>query len=190
MLEWPCPRIIPARAGFTRRRSRAAGRRADHPRSRGVYGTSTSMSTRAPGSSPLARGLRDSTTKRTWDRGIIPARAGFTPSGRQSRDGARDHPRSRGVYGYLHPRGGGPPGSSPLARGLPPARSPRARGARIIPARAGFTAGPTCVSPVTEWIIPARAGFTPPSRACSAGFSDHPRSRGVYAARFDPAPGP
>ena len=30
-------RIIPARAGFTRRRRAAPGRRPDHPRSRGVY---------------------------------------------------------------------------------------------------------------------------------------------------------
>ena len=32
------PRIIPARAGFTARRRRPAGRYRDHPRSRGVYG--------------------------------------------------------------------------------------------------------------------------------------------------------
>ena len=51
-------------------------------------------------------------------------------------------------------------GSSPLARGLPVVRGVQRDVARIIPARAGFTSGP--------------------SRDCSAEL-DHPRSRGVYA---------
>ena len=51
------------------------------------------------------------------------------------------------------------PGSSPLARGLLDDAARAAHDARIIPARAGFTA------------MPARG----------AGLcSDHPRSRGVY----------
>ena len=50
--------------------------------------------------------------------GIIPARAGFTPtlSGKGSRRG--DHPRSRGVYRVRDPGSPQLPGSSPLARGL------------------------------------------------------------------------
>ena len=51
-------RIIPARAGFTP----AGGRRVlvgpDHPRSRGVYARSATISSRSTGSSPLARGLQ------------------------------------------------------------------------------------------------------------------------------------
>mgnify|MGYP001640362027 FL=1 len=53
---------------------------------------------------------------------------------------------------------------------------------RIIPARAGFT-------PLTEeadrgerWIIPARAGFTSSWARRGRRCTDHPRSRGVYAA--------
>ena len=50
-------RIIPARAGFTRRASCSAPHAADHPRSRGVYHHTTYLVTRSMGSSPLARGL-------------------------------------------------------------------------------------------------------------------------------------
>ena len=52
------PRIIPARAGFTRRRRRGGAGRRDHPRSRGVYKAGPPYAGRALGSSPLARGLR------------------------------------------------------------------------------------------------------------------------------------
>ena len=50
-------RIIPARAGFTKR-GRASGHEgADHPRSRGVYLSRVAIPTVPRGSSPLARGL-------------------------------------------------------------------------------------------------------------------------------------
>ena len=71
-------RIIPARAGFTRRVAfrRVAFR--DHPRSRGVYATHPGHPRPGMGSSPLARGLRPR----------HPLGGGAFP----------DHPRSRGVY--------------------------------------------------------------------------------------------
>ena len=50
------------------------------------------------GSSPLARGLLRHPTAVLLQRGIIPARAGFTRSGRGRGMRAGDHPRSRGVY--------------------------------------------------------------------------------------------
>ena len=50
-------RIIPARAGFTRRRSRRPTIAADHPRSRGVYHRRKPVQGQVLGSSPLARGL-------------------------------------------------------------------------------------------------------------------------------------
>ena len=82
----PCPttgmgavsRIIPARAGFTANPPYPACRPTDHPRSRGVYSDVISKSSPEMGSSPLARGLRNSFFSRILDRGIIPARAGFT----------------------------------------------------------------------------------------------------------------
>ena len=73
------PRIIPARAGFTGRRSRPSRSWEDHPRSRGVYNADPALVRRAYGSSPLARGLRCIRILRMRRRRIIPARAGFTP---------------------------------------------------------------------------------------------------------------
>ena len=51
------PGIIPARAGFTRRRAPRTLRNPDHPRSRGVYPWPTMYCGCPRGSSPLARGL-------------------------------------------------------------------------------------------------------------------------------------
>ena len=71
-------RIIPARAGFTDRRSLPAVQRGDHPRSRGVYWPAALDAAGLVGSSPLARGLQFTTGGFLFSGGIIPARAGFT----------------------------------------------------------------------------------------------------------------
>ena len=112
-------RIIPARAGFTCVRVCACVSFSDHPRSRGVYSASTVKLLPVPGSSPLARGLRDDVGGSHCEFRIIPARAGFTWTPTSASWTLGDHPRSRGVYirdfrGRLSPGG-----SSPLARGLP-----------------------------------------------------------------------
>ena len=154
--------IIPARAGFTARTPPTHRPGEDHPRSRGVYRSTWPASRRRRGSSPLARGLR---TRRTTNPGpgrIIPARAGFTFSGRPRPVRGRDHPRSRGVYSQKASSSSRRLGSSPLARGL---RSGHAGDLR------------------RHRIIPARAGFTPPDRGPGRRLGDHPRSRGVYWAR-------
>ena len=134
----------------------------DHPRSRGVYPSSTGPSSRRPGSSPLARGLRGRWYRRLGAHGIIPARAGFTGPHRPGGGAPADHPRSRGVYRVKAARSRGGVGSSPLARGLP--------------------RGPPTPSPWAR-IIPARAGFTLPSPTEYLYLWDHPRSRGVYVSR-------
>ena len=115
----------------------------------------------AMGSSPLARGLRDGGLEALVPVRIIPARAGFTRPRTSAARAAADHPRSRGVYGVVLGRGLRHGGSSPLARGLLPVGIANDDEARIIPARAGFTAleCPTQKSP-----------------------GDHPRSRGVYSS--------
>ena len=151
--------IIPARAGFTFLATAPEDCAWDHPRSRGVYSFLSLSCWMNPGSSPLARGLRQVEVHRVRGQGIIPARAGFTVRGTGSCATGRDHPRSRGVYLRRMKRARWLGGSSPLARGLRScARSASVR-ARIIPARAGFT-------------LKAADG--------SHGRRDHPRSRGVY----------
>ena len=71
-------RIIPARAGFTKRPHGCRGTRRDHPRSRGVYLSRRPSPRRTRGSSPLARGLLARERLRERVLRIIPARAGFT----------------------------------------------------------------------------------------------------------------
>ena len=51
--------IIPARAGFTWGTGSPTWGTGDHPRSRGVYQHAAGRGQKGPGSSPLARGLRD-----------------------------------------------------------------------------------------------------------------------------------
>ena len=158
----PPPRlqgIIPARAGFTVGGGVERDDGADHPRSRGVYADDNSAWGNEAGSSPLARGLRMTRRLDPMDRGIIPARAGFTILRRSYRHLARDHPRSRGVYLRYDGKDRRHDGSSPLARGLRGGDAVVRAGRRIIPARAGFTGGTVEHQ--------ARPG-------------DHPRSRGVY----------
>ena len=151
--------IIPARAGFTSGCSRCFAPARDHPRSRGVYIRWGDRHKVTPGSSPLARGLRQPDSRFPKQRGIIPARAGFTALSTLLTARKRDHPRSRGVYSLLRSSASYIRGSSPLARGLPPSLTTLLARRRIIPARAGFT-----------------ERMNPDKRT----IQDHPRSRGVY----------
>ena len=73
-----CPRIIPARAGFTALASHTRCSFGDHPRSRGVYISPGILRSSASGSSPLARGLLVDEDRLPLTGWIIPARAGFT----------------------------------------------------------------------------------------------------------------
>ena len=116
-------RIIPARAGFTWVGWGLVGAVGDHPRSRGVFIMYLRGPGRAPGSSPLARGLLVGRAVTSPEDGIIPARAGFTHE----------------LWGTAVR----PPGSSPLARGLPNESCAAPGYRRIIPARAGFTSSPS-----------------------------------------------
>ena len=159
-------RIIPARAGFTRRCGGRVGGHRDHPRSRGVYARMRSFSSRDWGSSPLARGLQHVDPRAGGPLGIIPARAGFTTKTRRSGPTPKDHPRSRGVYPSAAARAARYLGSSPLARGLRDAQRRRV---------------------AVEGIIPARAGFTRLVPGLRAADKDHPRSRGVYGSSAPPA---
>ena len=151
--------IIPARAGFTSSFACLLRHREDHPRSRGVYRNALTASGRNTGSSPLARGLLAGAQGASAASGIIPARAGFTYLNAKETTADADHPRSRGVYPSAVTLDPNKTGSSPLARGLHATEELDLTGRRIIPARAGFTAGP-------------KIRIAPPQ--------DHPRSRGVY----------
>ena len=71
-------RIIPARAGFTKKKGTPVYVAEDHPRTRGVYNPLTDPRRFMQGSSPHARGLRILSVGAVSVPRIIPARAGFT----------------------------------------------------------------------------------------------------------------
>ena len=130
----------------------------DHPRSRGVDVQDSARSSRASGSSPLARGRRQADLGDPDLLRIIPARAGSTTKCRGARRPAGDHPRSRGVDMISARVMMMTSGSSPLARGR---RRQESRGAEC------------------HRIIPARAGSTSLPGEVALRDKDHPRSRGV-----------
>ena len=129
--------IIPARAGFTSGMWALRSGRRDHPRSRGVYPFGPISMSQHVGSSPLARGLRDTIE--------------------EVQTGLMDHPRSRGVYRPVCTWPAASAGSSPLARGLQNRQGPTGLCVRIIPARAGFTS-PTSSSPTPPQDHPRSRG--------------------------------
>ena len=134
--------------------------------------------------------------------GIIPARAGFTPSVWDAFTSIQDHPRSRGVYREYDNNGGFFKGIIPARAGFtwPSAESsapdrdhPRSRGVygrSELGNRVGGGSSPLARGlQDLQWlerahggIIPARAGFTTRSASAEATASDHPRSRGVYGS--------
>ena len=158
-------RIIPAHAGFTTACPWPVPAGSDHPRTRGVYNFNVLWSGWRDGSSPHTRGLLCGGVLVAGSPRIIPAHAGFTAMRPPMRRHGGDHPRTRGVYFEGVVEHGGSGGSSPHTRGLP-----------IL----------TRVCIVMGGIIPAHAGFTPSVAFPTALGWDHPRTRGVYAARATP----
>ena len=88
--------LIPAHAGKTIRLSDEACDRRAHPRSRGENDHSDTLAVIMQGSSPLTRGKRTTTSRRSTRWGLIPAHAGKTPSPVACVRAAWAHPRSRG----------------------------------------------------------------------------------------------
>jgi len=153
-------RLIPARAGRTRRTSPASGPCGAHPRSRGADLRRRSPPCPGAGSSPLARGGRRNPPRRNARRRLIPARAGRTSKSAMQPPRAEAHPRSRGADTRRSGATVSVWGSSPLARG----------------GRLGLL-GPVEVL----GLIPARAGRTTPGRCTRPARPAHPRSRGADA---------
>ena len=196
----PLERIIPARAGFTAYQWARLARRADHPRSRGVYAAQGQHLPIQGGSSPLARGLRNPYQRVLPAAGIIPARAGFTAQQAGYPTGGADHPRSRGVYLYLSKQLVSCVGSSPLARGLRADQDeggrarpdhPRSRGVYFMmrerihssagssPLARGLRVEPH-LRLLQSRIIPARAGFTQTEKAMFRSVAgSSPLARGL-----------
>ena len=132
-------RLIPARAGKTRR---GLGCRPDaqaHPRACGENWTNAGKELPFEGSSPRVRGKRTSRPSAPEPKGLIPARAGKTVASRSSLAVGRAHPRACGEN--IEPKTMPNPalGSSPRVRGKRPHGVVHAARERLIPARAGKT---------------------------------------------------
>ena len=156
-------RLIPARAGNTRKFQSPQNPATAHPRSRGEHSIPSRATWLWVGSSPLARGtLRGSSRGLVLVR-LIPARAGNTSLTALSSATSPAHPRSRGEHVLTIRQLLPAPGSSPLARGTLDGVEGEQVAARLIPARAGNTFYCTC------------ARHFPTA---------HPRSRGEHAGVF------
>ena len=132
-------RVIPARAGNTRRGLSRSRVQRGHPRSRGEHVAPLFKGAAMSGSSPLARGTLGVPVHHMHQVGVIPARAGNTHRFGPVIGEHGGHPRSRGEHlpepadhvAWL--------GSSPLARGTRCGRCGRRGDVGVIPARAGNT---------------------------------------------------
>ena len=91
-------RLIPARAGNTRRTTFDSPRPPAHPRSRGEHFLPWDAVQAPAGSSPLARGTRRQVLLQISLERLIPARAGNTVGRCFSRLRLTAHPRSRGEH--------------------------------------------------------------------------------------------
>ena len=159
MTSWPHhrPRITPACAGSSRRRSRGRGHRRDHPRVRGEQVSGRFVYVRTQGSPPRARGAAEVVDHAAPGVGITPACAGSSGASGASSARTGDHPRVRGEQTEADKRWLTRDGSPPRARGAgrPDRRHGHRRG--ITPACAGSSAEVEFGAPCSE---------------------DHPRVRG------------
>ena len=134
-LRW---RLIPARAGKTRRILLEVRPRQAHPRAGGENAPPLRRTLVPTGSSPRGRGKRMASLPRPAPSRLIPARAGKTKVS-SVRASAAAHPRAGGE----NRKSGFPTasqyGSSPRGRGKRSAHRPQLALDRLIPARAGKT---------------------------------------------------
>ena len=152
--------LIPARAGSTSTSRTPVTLSWAHPRSRGEHGNSLFARAAQWGSSPLARGALWWIVFLTGRFGLIPARAGSTPTPSLGTTKVRAHPRSRGEHVGVDLEKNNQQGSSPLARG-----------AHTVDGEFYADLG----------LIPARAGSTVWLRMAMSAWWAHPRSRGEHA---------
>ena len=175
-------RIIPARAGQTRRFFHVIIRCTDHPRACGANHRRRRQQGQEGGSSPRVRGkLRRAVPMQSGLR-IIPARAGQTSRSSVRTSCFPDHPRACGANELMATTLKQFNGSSPRVRGKRLAVADRLLTNRIIPARAGQT----------KTLLPTFCPHSDHPRACGANcpagksrgcvYGSSPRVRGKLGA--------
>ena len=154
-------RLIPARAGKTatsvpKRRGWGA-----HPRACGENTNHARVGAVHYGSSPRVRGKHIDSLRNMGVPGLIPARAGKTARSASTSWSPWAHPRACGENPAMVMSQSSSSGSSPRVRGKRSSRGRSATPARLIPARAGKTAG--------DGVGGLTAGAHP--RACGENFT-------------------
>ena len=132
-------RFIPASAGNTAPRTRAAGCPSVHPRERGEHPRNCRARSSSSGSSPRARGTPVHRRQPAFAGRFIPASAGNTVAGSRRAGRRTVHPRERGEHCAPRLATERTTGSSPRARGTHPAQGHWREAKRFIPASAGNT---------------------------------------------------
>ena len=178
------PRLIPARAGKTRSRSRQRRSAPAHPRACGenfqaVWGVLGSW-----GSSPRVRGKPGRPFATGRPALAHPRACGENCSSLVGTYDGGAHPRACGENGEVVAGGGAAQGSSPRVRGKRQRRTTPSPGLGLIPARAGKTG---CATPwrATRWAHPRACGEN--SRAPMESFfswGSSPRVRGKPLGGF------
>ena len=141
-------RLIPARAGKTRRARPATVRVPAHPRACGENRVRAVFDTVVVGSSPRVRGKHIHIFPTQHIHRLIRARAGKTSARVASPARSAAHPRACGENDGFHDAVGGELGSSPRVRGKRPHPHRRGHRAGLIPARAGKTVPPSAEPPL------------------------------------------
>ena len=132
-------RLIPARAGKTRRTRSRKSTPAAHPRAGGENTTVAILNDPDRGSSPRGRGKPISPRADARRPRLIPARAGKTPTPWTSPTWPPAHPRAGGENARASAAAKEYAGSSPRGRGKPSVLVSSPMMCRLIPARAGKT---------------------------------------------------
>ena len=173
-LEGSSPRVRGKLSG----RLPAAASAVAHPRACGENAAPPPLDQAEVGSSPRVRGKRESVRAPVRSRGLIPARAGKTPSTRPGPGLRAAHPRACGENGPELPRRGGPEGSSPRVRGKRTASPAPSRTPEAHPRACGENEAQRTIAELSDGSSPrvrgkplALPGLPVPSRA-------HPRACG------------
>ena len=132
-------RFTPAHAGNTGLSPRFLILKRVHPRSRGEYADTRSVSNFCPGSPPLTRGIPYIVFNTTYNPRFTPAHAGNTMGTFGYIAMFKVHPRSRGEYFFFIIYKLQAPGSPPLTRGIHSYPSLFFAAKRFTPAHAGNT---------------------------------------------------
>ena len=131
--------IIPAQAGNTFQRRSRRKYSADHPRAGGEHALAGLSVPTLGGSSPRRRGTLRAAAQGVFQKRIIPAQAGNTPTANAAPISTADHPRAGGEHSPPRISGAYASGSSPRRRGTRPGPDEAQFVVRIIPAQAGNT---------------------------------------------------